>query len=70
MNKLQKKTIYIVSIATGDFFYGDENDFTVAAESIREARKIAIEAMEYMGLGKRQQIRKTYIQERSEIYTA
>lgn len=70
MNKLQQKTIYIVSIAIGDFFHGDENDFTVAAESVKEARKIAIEAMEYEGLGKRQQIRKTFIQERSKIYTA
>jgi hypothetical protein len=63
------KRVYIVSIAIGDFFHGDENDFTVAAQSTREARKIAIDAMEYEGLGKRTDIRKTFVQERETIYT-
>jgi hypothetical protein len=67
--QLKQKTIFIVSIATGDFFTGDENDFMVAAESFREARKIAIMAMENEGMGKRTDIRKTFISERETIYS-
>jgi hypothetical protein len=67
--KMKILTIYIVSIATGDFHNGDENDYTVAARSTREARRIAIEAMEENGMGKRQDIRKTFIQERDQIFT-
>ncbi|MFA6066933.1 MAG: hypothetical protein WC707_07155 [Candidatus Babeliaceae bacterium] len=69
MNTLQTKKIYVVSIATGDFYYGDENDYCVAANSIREARKIAIDAMEELGMGKRTDIRKTFVSERETIYT-
>jgi hypothetical protein len=65
---MKPQIIYIVSIATGDFFHGDENDYTVAANNVREARRIAIDAMEHMGIGKRKDIRKTFIQERGAIY--
>ena len=69
MNSLKIKKIFIVSIATGDFFHGDENDYTVAANDTREARRIAILAMEYQGMGKRKDIRKTFVQEREIIYS-
>lgn len=68
MNALKIKKLYIVTIYTGEFWNGDENDFTVAAESTREARRVAILAMEYQGLGKRTQIRKTFVQEKECIY--
>lgn len=66
--QLKIKKLYIVTIYTGEFWNGDENDFTVAATSTREARKVAILAMEHEGLGKRHQIRKTFVQEKESIY--
>lgn len=62
--QLKEKTIFLVTV------YDDNYDweFTVAASDIKEARKIGVMAAEEEGLVKRENIRRTDVQERNKVF--
>jgi hypothetical protein len=66
---MRKLTIYEVVIITGSFWSrtDDQNEFIIAAEDTRQARRIAIEVGEDEGLLKRKDIRRTEVYRRSGI---
>ena len=69
MNAIKQQTLYTVSISTKDFWTGDHFEYTVAADSIREARRIGIMAGEGNNDFKRNEIRLTDVQQNQNIWS-
>jgi len=68
--QLKTKTIYIVSIQTKNAFWTDWCEYTIAATSTREARKIGVMvAIDDGMLSNKEDIRKTDVQPREQIFT-